>query len=115
MVCCVPGSPAVKSWPRAKALIAVIMDRAFGELEQAFYDSGGVLSQTTAAEDARDPVRRPMIGRSGPHAALSGRFVPTLRLGVPGSVELGGYYTFPVIDGPDDAGDYVTFELEDVA
>jgi len=91
------------------------MDRAFGELEQAFYDSGGVLSQTTAAVEARDPVRRPMIGRSSPDPSLSGRFVATMRLGVPGSVELGGYYAFPIIDGPDDADDYISFELDDAA
>lgn len=90
------------------------MDRAFGELDQAFYESGGVLSQKTATDDARRPARLPLVERSSPHLAISGQFTETVRLGVPESVELGGYYAFYVTDDLPD-GDYVTFDLEDAA
>ncbi len=85
------------------------MERAFGELEQKFYDSGGVMSQRTATDYQRTP-RRPIVERSSP-LTISGKFTKTVVLGVPDCVELGGYYAFYVADGPDDLADYVSFEL----
>jgi hypothetical protein len=90
------------------------MDRAFGELEQAFYESGGVMSQKTATDETRRPARVPLVERSSPHLAISGQFTETVRLGVPESVDLGGYYAFYVLDAPDD-GDYISLDLEDAA
>lgn len=90
------------------------MDRAFGELEDSFYESGGVLSQKTCVDvlqPTRAPVRRPVIERSDRHVAIGGRFTETVSLGVPECVELGGYYRI-VSDHPDDLADYDTYELD---
>lgn len=91
------------------------MGRAFGELEQSFYESGKVLSQRTCLEDARIPMVRPRIERSSPLVAISGelgRFTETVSLGVPECVELGGYYAFAAVDGPEDLVDYASYEIE---
>lgn len=88
------------------------MGRAFGELEESFYESGRVLSQQTCRHDARHPLVRPRIERSSPHVALVGRFTETVSLGVPECVALGGYYAFAAADGPDDLVDYASYELE---
>jgi hypothetical protein len=88
------------------------MGRAFGELEQSFYDSGGVLSQRTCTDDARHPHFRPRVERSRPHLAISGRFTETVPLGVPDCVELGGYYAFAVADGPDELVEYASYEVD---
>ncbi len=81
------------------------MDRAFGELEAAFYESGGVLSSKTCTE--RGPRRRPIVDRSDRHAL--GGFTETVSLGVPEWVELGGYYKRFVAE--DDFSDYASYEL----
>jgi len=67
------------------------MGRAFGELDPAFYESGGVLSQRTS--DARI-VRKPVVERSDRNVAVTGKFTETHSLGVPECIDLGGYYTF---------------------
>lgn len=80
------------------------MERAFGELEAAFYESGGVLSSKTE----RAPLRRPIIEPSDRHA-IGSRFTETVSLGVPECVELGGYYKLFVAE--DDFSDYASYEL----
>ncbi len=90
------------------------MDRAFGELEDSFYESGGVLSQKTCVDElqpARAPKRRSIVERSDRH--VMGRFTETVSLGVPECIELGGYYRMTA-DNPDDLADYDTYELDAV-
>lgn len=78
------------------------MGRAFGELDQAFYDSGAVLSQNTCTHDARRPQFRPRVERSSPHLAISGQFTEAISIGVPECIELGGYFVFDEADRPED-------------
>ena len=90
------------------------MGRVLGDLEAAFYESGGVLSPKTCTDAARAPVRRPVLDRSDRHLAVTGRFTEAVSLGVPECVELGGYYAMFVADGPDEFADYDSYELDAV-
>ena len=89
------------------------MGRAFGELEESFYESGRVLSSMTCTE--RTPLRRLLVERSDRHA-IGGRFTETVSLAgpivVPECVELGGYFALLVAE--DDFSDYASYEVEAV-
>jgi hypothetical protein len=91
------------------------MDRAFGELDEAFYRSGAVLSVESCTEDAKRPSRPPVIERSGGHVLPGAEFHETVRLGLGEVIELGGYYSAYVIDGPEDANEYEELRIDDAA
>jgi hypothetical protein len=92
------------------------MDRAFGELEEAFFRSGAVMSVESCTEDAKGPSRPPIIERSGGHALPGAEFLETVQLGMKGQVvELGGYYMAYVVDGPEQGDDYEELRIDTAA
>ncbi len=82
------------------------MGRAFGELDATFYDSGRVMSARTCVET---PI--PRLRRNDRHVSIAGQFTAAGSLGVPGCIEIGGYYA-ATRDSADDLTDYASYEIE---